>query len=146
MAKFKWSRLPSKNSVCYWVSLAGFSLNFESRSRTFALQAKKGTYLNGGKMSVPLAMTSLRPCKFLVMSWSVWYHSMVGGGSPRATHSNRAPELMGATGMATRKQFPLPLIIPISQLTVSFIIGPIRRLEVSGVGHPQPEGVQALKY
>ena len=59
------------------------------------ISLKKAPYLNGGKMSVPFAMTSLRPCKFLVMSWSVWYHSMVGGGSPRATHSNRAPELLG---------------------------------------------------
>ena len=42
---------------------------------------------------MPLAMTSLSPCRFLVMRReSVWYHSMVGGGSPTATHSNLAPE------------------------------------------------------
>ena len=49
-------------------------------------------------MRVPLAMTSLSPCRFLVMRReSVWYHSMVGGGSPKATHSNLAPELLEKT-------------------------------------------------
>ena len=55
------------------------------------------SYLNGGKTRVPLAMTSLRPWRFLVMRWSAWYHSMVGGGSPRATHSSLAPELLENT-------------------------------------------------
>ena len=49
------------------------------------------SYLNGGKTKVPFVITILRPWMLWVISWSSWYHSMVGGGIPAATHSTLAP-------------------------------------------------------
>ena len=48
-------------------------------------------YLKGGKTKVPFVMTMRSPWMLCVINWSSWYHSILGGGIPVATHSTRAP-------------------------------------------------------
>ena len=49
------------------------------------------SYLKGGKTKVPFVMTMRIPWMLCVINWSSWYHSILGGGIPVATHSTRAP-------------------------------------------------------